>query len=150
MEVERIAECSHWSILQFFRPALSDNWSCKAIFGLFESRRFTQVLLYNIASLSLPVKIFLPTVPRRCFFCGSFLLFMFRVCHAFLSVHCSIVVTCLERANLLVLLYVIFSCVLSLSHVVTGVRCGTWLFRFLIFAFLLTTIFRLDSCACMF
>ena len=25
--VESIAECSHWSILQYFWPALSDNWS---------------------------------------------------------------------------------------------------------------------------
>ena len=30
------------------------------------------------------------TVYRRCFFCGSFLLFVFRVCHAVLSVHCSL------------------------------------------------------------
>ena len=37
----------------------------------------------------------------------AFLLFMFRVCRAVLSVHCSLVVTCLERA----LLYVMFSCV---------------------------------------
>ena len=33
---------------------------------------------------------------------------MFRVCHAFLSVHCSLVVTCWERADLLALLYVMF------------------------------------------
>ena len=46
-----------------------------------------------------------------CFFCGSFLLLIFRVCHAVFSVHCSLVVTCLKRANLLALLYVIFSCV---------------------------------------
>ena len=39
------------------------------------------------------------------------LLLMFRVCHAVLSVRCSIVVTCWERANLLALLYVMFSCV---------------------------------------
>ena len=43
--------------------------------------------------------------------CGSFLLFMFRVCHAVMSVHCSLVVTCWERANRLALLYVKFSCV---------------------------------------
>ena len=49
--------------------------------------------------------------PRRCFFCGSFLLFMFRVCHAFLSVHCSLAVTCWERADLLAFLYVMFYCV---------------------------------------
>ena len=38
---------------------------------------------------------------------------MFQVCHAFLSVHCSLVVTCWERANLLALLYVMFSCVFA-------------------------------------
>ena len=45
MKVESIAECSHWSILQYFWPALSDNWSWKPIFGLFESGPFRQVLL---------------------------------------------------------------------------------------------------------
>ena len=40
-----------------------------------------------------------------------FLLFVFRVCHAVLSVHCSLVVTCWERAGLLSLLCVMFSCV---------------------------------------
>ena len=40
-----------------------------------------------------------------------FLLFIFRVCHAALSVHCSLVVTNLKRANLLALSYVMFSCV---------------------------------------
>ena len=39
------------------------------------------------------------------------LLFMFGVCHAFLSVHCSLVVTCCERADLLALLCVMFYCV---------------------------------------
>ena len=46
MNVESIAECSTWSILQYFWPALRDNWSWKTIFGLFESGRYTQVLLY--------------------------------------------------------------------------------------------------------
>ena len=46
MKVQSIAECSPWSILQYFWPVLSDNWSWKPIFGLFESGRFTQVLLY--------------------------------------------------------------------------------------------------------
>ena len=36
---------------------------------------------------------------------------MFRVCHAILTVHCSRVVTCCERANLLAFLYAMFSCV---------------------------------------
>ena len=40
-----------------------------------------------------------------------FLLFMFCVCHVFLSIHCRLVVTCWERADLLALLYVMFYCV---------------------------------------
>ena len=37
-----------------------------------------------------------------------FLLFMFSVCHGVLSVYCSLVVTCWERAGLSALLYVMF------------------------------------------
>ena len=36
---------------------------------------------------------------------------MFRVCHAFLSVHWNLVDTCRESANLLAFLYVTFYCV---------------------------------------
>ena len=64
--------------------------------------------------------------------------FAFNVCRAFLSFHCSIVVTCCETADLLACFYVKFYCVLSLSHVVSWVRCGVRLYRFLIFASLLT------------
>ena len=46
MKVESNAECSPWSILQYFWPALSNNWSWNPIYGLFESGCFTQVLLY--------------------------------------------------------------------------------------------------------
>ena len=35
---------------------------------------------------------------------------MFHAYHAFLSVHCSLVATCVERANFLPLLYVMVSC----------------------------------------
>ena len=50
---------------------------------------------------------FFLTVPRRCFFCGSFLLCMFHVClyYAVLSVPCILVITCFESTSL-------FSCVL--------------------------------------
>ena len=34
MEVKSIAECSTWGILQYFRPALSDNQYWKTIFGV--------------------------------------------------------------------------------------------------------------------
>ena len=39
------------------------------------------------------------------------MLFMFRVCIVFLSVLCSLVVTCCETADLLAYLYVMFHCV---------------------------------------
>ena len=39
MKVESIAECSPWSILQYFWPALSDNRSWKPILVLFMSGR---------------------------------------------------------------------------------------------------------------
>ena len=39
------------------------------------------------------------------------MLFVLHVCHAVLSVPCNLVVTCWERADLLTLLYVMFSSV---------------------------------------
>ena len=36
---------------------------------------------------------------------------MFRVCRVYLSAHCSLVVTCWKRADLLALLYVMIYCV---------------------------------------
>ena len=45
MDVESIAECSTWSILQYFWPALSDIWHS------FLSGCLRQVLLYNQQSI---------------------------------------------------------------------------------------------------
>ena len=45
MKVESIAECSHWSILQYFLPALSDNRSENPFFGIFLNGCLRQVLL---------------------------------------------------------------------------------------------------------
>ena len=50
MKVESIAECSPWSILQYFWPALSNNLSW-IFFFVFESGYFTQVLLYFTVKL---------------------------------------------------------------------------------------------------
>ena len=47
----------------------------------------------NVSICCLSSKIFLLTVPSRYFFCGSFVLFMSCVCHAFASVLCRFVVT---------------------------------------------------------
>ena len=61
------------------------------------------------------------------------------VCHPVLtSIYCSLVVTCWERTDLLALLYVMFHCVLSLPGGVSWVKCGTWVYLFLIFASFLT------------
>ena len=60
--------------------------------------------------LSPPVNISL-TIPRQCFFCGSFLLVMLHVgvCCAVASVPCSLEVTCWERAaDLLAVMCVVF------------------------------------------
>ena len=46
INVQSIAECSPWNILQYFWPGLSDYWPWKPICGLFESDCFTQVSLY--------------------------------------------------------------------------------------------------------
>ena len=56
-------------------------------------------------------------------FCGSFLSFVFRVCHCLtvLYVPCSLVVTCWERIDLLALLCEMFSCVfVTFSYGVWG------------------------------
>ena len=45
MKVESIAECSIWGILQYFGPAVT-IMGLKIVLGLFESGRFTQVVLY--------------------------------------------------------------------------------------------------------
>ena len=52
------------------------------------------------------------TVPRRRVFGGSFLLLIIHscLCYAFLSVPCSLVITCSEMGDLLALLCVVFSC----------------------------------------
>ena len=65
----------------------------------------------------------------------NFLLFMFHVCHAGLYVHCSLLVTCLERAYLLALLYVVFSCVLALSPLLS------WVLTFAFFLTLLEAVY---------
>ena len=65
--------------------------------------------------------IFLLAVPRRCFFSGFFLLFVFHVLHAVFSVSCSLVGTCWEKADTLALLYVMISRVFVIfSYCVLG------------------------------
>ena len=58
----------------------------------------------------------------RCFFWGSFLLIVCLVCRFYMSVHCSLVVTCLEMADLLAV--VMFYCVFVTFQF--GVLCQVW------------------------
>ena len=44
--VKSIAECSKGSIMQYFRPSLSNHVSLRSLFCLILSGLFTQVLLY--------------------------------------------------------------------------------------------------------
>ena len=53
-------------------------------------------------SLSPPVKYFTDRF-KVDFFCGSLMLFLSCVSHSFASIHCCLVVTCWERADLLAL-----------------------------------------------
>ena len=59
--------------------------------------------------------------------------------HSVLSAPCSLTGTCWERADLLVILmlfFLVFLCVLSFTHMMFQVRCGTYLYCILIISFL--------------
>ena len=51
MKVERTAECSLWRIQHYFSSAISKCWTANLIFGLLESRRFTQIYCIRISNL---------------------------------------------------------------------------------------------------
>ena len=86
-------------------------------------------------------KVFLLTVPRRCFFCGSFMFFL----SCFVMLSCTsncwcLVVTYWGRADLSLVCDVY--CDVVTFPLVSWVRSGTWLYWFLIFTLFLT----LSSC----
>ena len=75
--------------------------SCKPnIYVSWSTSELKVRLAYRETGLSPPVKYF---YWPQYFFCGSFVLFMSCVCHAFMSVHCCLVVTWREMADLLAL-----------------------------------------------
>ena len=49
MQVVSIAECSKWSILQYFPPSLCYQLLLRSLFCLFLSGRFTHVLLIKLS-----------------------------------------------------------------------------------------------------
>ena len=74
----------------------------------------------DILTIASPPVVLLLTVPRRYFFCGSFLCLFLPTA---MSAYCSLVVTCLERADPLAPLCMTFVCAFVA------------LYRFWIFAF---------------
>ena len=72
-------------------------------------------------------------------FCGSFL-FVFILPYCLVCVLQPCGHQCWERADLLSLLYMTFCCVFVTFQNGVLDRCGTWLYRFLIFAFFLTLV----------
>ena len=94
------------------------------IYGCLQDEKFKISLRMGLGSWNrfkpFSKSIFLLTVLRRCFFCGSFLLVMLHVvvCCNVVFVLCSLVVNCLERADLLAILSVL--CFLSLSQMCPG------------------------------
>ena len=84
------------------------------------------------------VKYVLLRVPRRCLFCGSFFVIYVSCLSGFLVCSVQPCGHLLGKADLLALLYVMFYCILSFPPVVSWVRNGALVYRFLIFAFCLT------------
>ena len=86
-------------------------------------------------------KLFILTVPRRYFFCGPFMFVLCCVCYAFvrvcLFVHCGHL---LGKSWPLGSRLWCLTVILSLFPLVSWIRWGTWLHRFLIFAPLLNFI----------
>ena len=76
-------------------------------------------------------KMYLMTVRRRYFFCGTLVLFMYCVWQVSASVHCCLVVICRGRVDLLALVCDVYM-ILLLSHFVSYDMCDTLLYRFLI------------------
>ena len=84
------------------------------------------LLQFSEMALSYLVFLLLLTVPRRCFFRGSFLLFMFRVCHAFcLFFFAALWSPVGKRLTSWLSCVSCFLVFLSLPHVVSWVRFGT-------------------------
>ena len=82
-------------------------------------------------------KIFLLTLPRRYFVCGSFVF----VCLLFLMLSRLFIAALWSPTGIGLtsqLLSVMFIVFLLLYHLVSWVRCGAWLYRYLIFAVFLT------------
>ena len=95
---------------------------------------------FNVTGLSPPVKYFTDRSKAVLLLWIFYVFVLSCVCYVLCaSVYMCFVVTCWERADLLALVCGVFSEFVTFP-LVSWVRCGTWLYRFLIFATLLTLI----------
>ena len=84
------------------------------------------------------------TVPRRYFFCGSFICFF---CLVFVMPLCASVYLCLVgKGSTSWLTFVVSNCEFFTFPLVSWVLCGTWLYRFLNFAPLRTLLIEAHIC----
>ena len=84
-------------------------------------------------------KIFLLTVPRRYFFCGSFIFFCFVFAmHLYARLFICALLSPAAKELTSWISFVVSYCELVTFPLVSLVRCGTWLYQFLILAPLLT------------
>ena len=99
---------------------------------------FTHIVsAYDLTSLSPPVKYFTDRSKAVLLLWIFYVFVLSCVCYVLcVSVYMCFVVTCWERADLLAFVCGVF-CEFVTFPLVSWVRCGTWLYRFLIFATLL-------------
>ena len=81
-------------------------------------------------TFSSPVKYFTDRFKARCFFCGSFMLFLSCFCYLFIHA----LWTPAGKGQTSWLSFVMFNCEVVTFPLVPWVRCGSLLYRFLIFA----------------
>ena len=123
-------EMMHWWVRGLLpcKPNIYVSWSTSEL----------RVMLAPWDQFKPSSKIVLLTVPRRYFFSGSFCVF---VCLGFLMLSRLFIAALCSPAGkgpaswLLLVMLIVF---LLLSNVVSWIRCGTWLYHFLIFAIFLT------------
>ena len=136
-----------WHLSQFFRYYMrtSRRFSWNIMPYLLFLKKQQNLKLSSAANywwrfkgLSPPVKYFTDRSKAVLLLWIFYVFVLSCVCYVLCaSVYMCFVVTCWERADLLALVCGVF-CEFGTFPLVSWVRCGTWLYRFLIFATLLT------------
>ena len=120
----------------------SSRW-CIDTLGVFHATKHLCVLIHiwtkgevgaGLNRFKPSSKIFLLAVPRRCFFCGSLMLFL----SCFVMLSCTSVCWCPAGKGLTYWLsFMMSNCDVVTFPLAFWVRCGAWMYRFLIFALFL-------------